>query len=219
MLSIYNSISPGDFSFERNCPGYLLFGVFYMERAAVLIDGGYFEKVRLSFKKPEIDIIKFCDNICKPCERFRTYYYDALPWIGEPPDNKDLERRQTKQGFLDSLNLLHRVEVRLGEVQRKEIKCTKGPNHIEFMQKLVDVLLSVDMVWLSWGDYVEKIILVSGDRDFLPAVEAAREAGMILKLVYANPPHAYVHTNLLMACDERQVIDQDLIDESLKEEN
>lgn len=187
-----------------------------MEKAAVLIDGGYFEKVRLSLNKPEIDIIKFCNNICDPCERFRTYYYDALPWVGEPPDEKDLKRRQIKQQFLDSLNLLHRIDVRLGEVQRKEIKCISGPNHIEFIQKLVDVLLSVDMVWLSWSDFVDKIILVSGDRDFLPAVETAREAGIIIKLVYANPPYAYVHTNLLMACDERQIIDKELVKKSLK---
>jgi len=182
-----------------------------MGSAAVLIDGGYFEKVKLSLKSTVVDVVKFSDSICDPCERFRTYYYDALPWIGVPPKEEDKIRRQNKQRYLDNLKMLHRVEVRLGEVQRKEIKCNKGPNHIKFQQKLVDVQLSVDMVRLAWGNFVDKIILVSGDRDFLPAVHAAKDTGVIIKLVYAKEPYAYVHTNLLMASDERQIIDQHLL--------
>ncbi len=121
-----------------------------------------------------------------------------------------------KQQYLDSLNLLDRVEVRKGEVQRKEIRCTKGPNHIKFVQKRVDVLLSVDMVRLAWANFVDKIVLVSGDRDFLPAVNAAKDAGTIIKLIYAKEPKAYVHTNLLMAVDERQVLNKTLINKCLK---
>lgn len=185
-----------------------------MDRAAVLIDGGYLDKIRLFFKKPSIDMVKFSNNVCDQCDRFRTYYYDALPWVGQNPNQKDLTRRQTKQKYLDNLKMLHRIEVRLGEVQRKTINCDKGPNHVKFIQKLVDVQLSVDLVRLSWGNFIDKIVLISGDRDFLPAVNAAKDAGVIIKLVYANPPCAYVHTNLLMACDERQIIDQSLIKKS-----
>ncbi|MCU0850294.1 MAG: NYN domain-containing protein [Candidatus Thermoplasmatota archaeon] len=106
------------------------------------------------------------------------------------------------------------MEVRLGELQRIEMKCEGGKHHVSFNQKLVDVLLSVDIVRLAWGGFVDKIILVSGDRDFLPAVNTAKEAGVIVKLIYANPPYAYVHTNLLLACDERQILDEDLIKKS-----
>jgi uncharacterized LabA/DUF88 family protein len=144
-----------------------------MEKAAVLIDGGYLDKVRLSFNKPTLNIVKFSDIVCDNCNRFRTYYYDALPWVGDSPSQQDIQRRQSKQHFLDGLRMLHRVEVRLGELQRIEMKCTKGQHHISFNQKLVDVLLSVDIVRLAWGGFVDKIILVSGDRDFLPAVNTA----------------------------------------------
>ena len=40
-----------------------------MGSAAVLIDGGYFEKVKLSFKSDVVDVVKFSDSICDPCER------------------------------------------------------------------------------------------------------------------------------------------------------
>lgn len=127
-----------------------------------------------------------------------------------------MDRRKSKQHYLDSLNLLDRVEVRKGEVQRKEIKCKNGPNHIKFVQKRVDVLLSVDMVKLAWADFVDKIVLVSGDRDFLPSVNASKDAGVIIKLVYAKEPQAYIHTNLLMACDEREILSKKLLDQCLK---
>jgi hypothetical protein len=66
-------------------------GGLFIEKAAVLIDGGYLEKIRLSFNKPIINIVKFSDIVCENCSRFRTYYYDALPWIGDPPNQPDIK--------------------------------------------------------------------------------------------------------------------------------
>ena len=42
-----------------------------------------------------------------------------------------------------------------------------------FKQKMVDVLLSVDLVRLSWSKQIQAAILVAGDSDYVPAVEAA----------------------------------------------
>ena len=186
------------------------------EKAVVLIDGGYLDKVRLAFGRPQLDLIAFSNKVCYPHIRHRTYYYDALPWVGQSPSQADVDRKRVKQQYLDSLRLLDHFEVRLGEVQRNEISCPRGGSHVVFVQKLVDVLLSVDLVWLAWSKHVDIIVLVSGDRDFLPAVETAKKSGVIAKLVYAKPPQGFVHTNLLMACDERQIINQQLITSCLK---
>jgi uncharacterized LabA/DUF88 family protein len=185
-----------------------------VRKAAVLIDGGYFGKVReLVFNRPEIDLLKFSNIICQPYERFRTYFYDALPWQDSPPTTEQTQRMSRKQGFLDSLKMLDRFEVRIGRVQKVEILCSRGPPHVKFDQKLVDVLLSVDMVRLAWSKQVEMIVLVSGDSDFVPAVKAAKEAGMTIRLVYSVGPNVYAHTELLQSCDERLEITQDLINQ------
>ena len=179
-----------------------------MDYSAVLIDGAFFEKLKLRFERPEMDLISFSDDLCSPLERFRTYYFDALPWMGEPASPADIERRKKKQRFLDGLRLLKRFEVRLGRVSKREIRCEKGPPHVEFTQKLVDVLLSVEMVRLAWSGQVRNIVLVGGDSDFVPAVTAAKEAGVIVKLVHSHRSGLYVHNEMLMACDERVDIDK-----------
>lgn len=186
-------------------------------KAVVLIDGGYFGKVREALGRPQIDFVKFSDAICDPFKRFRTYYYDAPPWMSSPPTQEQKERMARKQRFLDSLSMLPRFEVRLGEVIRIEFTCDKGPPHEDFIQKLVDVLLSVDMVRLAWSKFVEMIVLVSGDSDFIPAVQAAKDANAIVKHVYCDVPGSYVHGDLKKECDERLPITRELIDRCLRQ--
>lgn len=75
------------------------------------------------------------------------------------------------QRFCDSLNRLPRFEVRLGRLARR------GPdkhNQYHFEQKMVDVLLSIDLVALSTKGRITDVILVAGDSDFVPAIEVAK---------------------------------------------
>ncbi|MBI4393328.1 MAG: hypothetical protein HY556_05970 [Euryarchaeota archaeon] len=122
-----------------------------MAKAAVLIDGGYYEKVRLEFGRPQLDLVAMSEEFAAPAERLRTYYYDALPWVGDPPDPRDLKRRRDKQHYFESLKLLDRLEIRQGRVQRRETKCTHGTSDVSFGQKLVDVKLSVELARLAWS--------------------------------------------------------------------
>ena len=72
-----------------------------------------------------------------------------------------------------------RFEVRLGKL---------APRDGEFEQKGVDVLFSVDIVRMSWAKQIERVILITGDSDFIPAVNAARETGVIVELYYYISP-------------------------------
>jgi uncharacterized LabA/DUF88 family protein len=184
--------------------------------SAVLIDGGYYEKLRLKFNKPDIDLVAFSDEICRPMERFRTYYFDAMPWTGDPATSQDSERKARKQRYLDGIKMLKRFDVRLGRVQKKEIPCGNGPPHTEYIQKLVDVLFSVEMVRLAWSGHVRLIVLVAGDSDFVPAVQAAKDAGVLVRLVHGHSAGLRVHNEMLMASDERMDIDRDLVDRCLR---
>jgi len=81
-----------------------------------------------------------------------------------------------------------------------------------FKQKMVDVLLSVDLVRLSWSKQIQAAILVAGDSDYVPAVEAARDAGVLVILYYKKP----VHNELLEVVDEHYEITDGLIKNSLR---
>ena len=186
------------------------------KRAAVLVDGGYFAKLMLAFNRPPIGIAKFSDEVCAPHERLRTYYYDAPPYVSPTPTPEERERKSSKDRYFDALRMQDRIEVRLGEVQRVKIPCPYGPAHFDFRQKLVDVILSVDMVKLAWSKLVDVIVLVSGDRDFVPAIRAAKDAGILVKAVYSTRSGLYVHSELLQNCDERVEVTDELIKRCLR---
>lgn len=173
----------------------------YLERAAVLIDGGYIAKIlEIEFGRPKIDFYKFSETVCDKYERLRTYYYTCMPYQSSPPTKEERRRFSAMDKFIYTLRKLPRFEVRLGKL---------GWAGGEFVQKRVDILLAVDLVRLSWGRQIGKAILVTGDSDFVPAVEAAKDAGILVQLYYSPTS---IHDELLSTVDESFVITNKLIE-------
>jgi len=180
-------------------------------RAAVFIDGGYFQKVlQYVFHSPKIDFEAFSNKVCGDCERLRTYFYYCMPYQSDPPTRAERERYANADKFIFSLSRLNRFETRLG-------KLIRIPTTGEYAQKRVDVLLSVDLVRMSWDHQIGKAILVTGDSDFVPAIQAAKDAGVLTVLYYSRAhPQVSALDELLYACDERIEITQDLINSCLR---
>jgi uncharacterized LabA/DUF88 family protein len=117
-----------------------------------------------------------------------------MPYQSDPPTEEERRRYAAMDKFLGSIRRLPRFEVRLGKLARRgEV----------FEQKRVDIMFAVDLVRMSWGNQIGTAVLVTGDSDFVPAVNAAKEAGVLVSLVYAE--HA-CHDELYDACDERAAI-------------
>lgn len=178
-----------------------------MDNAAVFIDSGYLSKVLKLIYKVKIDYEKFSDLICgNDCKRLRTYYYDCMPYQDNPPTDEQRQRYASHDAFMYNLRRLNRFEVRLG-------KLIYIPSTGDFVQKRVDVLLSVDLVRMSWDHQINKAVLVTGDSDFVPAIQAAKDAGVLTVLYYSKGhPQITAIDELLYACDERIEIDKKLID-------
>ncbi len=127
------------------------------ERAAVLIDNYYLKKEVLEEleKGFKLDYKSFCESLCKThtSSLFRTYVYDC--------------EFKSNEALLNSLEKLNNFKVRRGEKQKQGF---------HFVQKQVDIQLAVDMITLAKTN-VQNIILVSGDSDFVPAVEYVQEQG------------------------------------------
>ena len=123
-----------------------------------------------------------------------------MPYQSSPPTEEERERYAAVDRFIYSLKKIPRFEVRLGKL---------GRHGTEFVQKRVDALLSVDLVRMSWGDQIDRAILITGDSDFVPAVQAAKDAGVLVQLYYAP---GCVHDELLQVCDDRFEITKELID-------
>ena len=172
-----------------------------MHRLALFIDGGYFAKVLKCFGEPRIDHLELSERVCEGSERLRTYYYNCMPYQGDPPTREERERFSKMDSFLFTLRRLPRFEVRLGKLSRIGGK---------FVQKRVDILLAVDLVRMSWDKQIGTAIILTGDSDFVPAVQAAKDAGVLTQLYFSS---SAVHDELLDTCDDCFEITADLIDE------
>jgi uncharacterized LabA/DUF88 family protein len=158
-----------------------------------------------SFPGVRIDFSRIPLVMCDGGDVLRTYYYHCLPYQSDPPTKEEATKFSKAQSFTSSLDRLPRFTVRLGKLAFRGNR--SGDGQPIFVQKRVDIMLGVDLVQLSIKRSIGTAILVAGDSDFLPAVEVAREEGVLVHLFHFGRPHR----ELWDACDERTEIAQDIV--------
>lgn len=180
-----------------------------MDKAAVFIDGDslfWAAKVLLP-RKTKIDLMSLSEALCEivKAERWRTYYYTSLL-----PSQKEMTGEE-RNGFAGQQRFLHalarnpRFEVRLGELRRR------GSVLVE---TLTDVLLSIDLVKVSYNREIQKSILITGDRTFVAAIKTAKEAGVLTTVSFFRQ---LTSRELLLTCDQYVEISREFL-ESLQKE-
>ena len=180
-----------------------------MGRVATFIDGAYLQHViRDEFPGSRVDFGRFALRVADGREILRTYYYDCPPYQGSQPTQDEATRFANKERFFFSLERLSRFEVRRG---RLEFRGHRGDGSPIFEQKRVDILLGVDLALLAGKHVIDDAVIVAGDSDFLPAIEAAKREGVVVHLFHGASPH----NDLVTACDERVQIDQSFINSVL----
>lgn len=136
---------------------------------------------------------------------YRIFYYDAPPLnkkIYNPISETQFDMSKTKlykftMEYFDELKKKRKVALRLGHVKEygnwvinpnKTKDLVKGKisindlseNDIKYniSQKGVDIRLGIDIIHLAYKKLVDRIILISGDSDFVPAAKIARREGI-----------------------------------------
>jgi len=182
-------------------------------RAVVLIDNGYLSAIlRDEFGQARIDYLKLSEIVCKGYHRLRTYVYDCLPYQADPPTFEQQQLYSGKIKFFNALSKLPSFEIRFGK---------QRPRAGGFIQKGVDVLLTVDLTRLSSKSQIQKAFLIAGDGDYVPAVKTAKDEGVSIKLHYSGTfqttPDGHTmpkySNELWQNCDEREEISIALIDQ------
>lgn len=179
-----------------------------MGKIGIFIDGAYLSKVlKESFQSAQIDFSKLSSFLANGDPILRTYYYNCMPYKGPHPSQGDIDRYNNMQRFVTSLEKLDRYAVRLGKLEYRGR--TNGGMPI-FQQKRVDILLGCDLVLLAAKQRIEKAILVTGDSDFIPAIEVAKNEGVEIELGYDAAHHP--HNSLTLIADVRRELTQADID-------
>ena len=170
----------------------------FPQRAAVIIDGGYWEILRKATLDEQVNLLTLSDDLCRPAFRLRTYYFDG----------KD----QKRLSLHDTLKLKDRFEVLLGDVITSRMKCSKCLKSFSYkQQKRVDMLIAVKMVHLASTRQVDMIVLLAGDRDFVPVVAEAKNAGVIVKLAHGDKEEVGVASDLMQEADELVCLTKDYL--------
>ncbi len=175
-------------------------------RTAIFIDGAYLDYIlRDEFGGAYIDFHGLSQQMAHGSDFLRTYYYHCLPYQGNPPTEEERMRYSNRRSFYTALERLPRFAVRLGRLEHRGLRPDGSPI---FEQKRVDILLGVDLTQLSAKGQIQQAILLAGDSDFIPAIEVAKNEGVLVTLYHgANP-----HSELWQQVDERHRITTEMIE-------
>ena len=154
---------------------------------------------------------------------YRIFYYDCLPYDKKqhnPVTGKSIDFSKTDTynfqiAFLEELRKKRKVALRLGVLEdrnkwvirpdkTKELlngnitvkDLTENDVQFDFIQKMVDMKIGLDIASITLKKQVDQIILIAGDSDFVPAAKLARREGIDFLLdPMWNPikPHLFEH--------------------------
>jgi uncharacterized LabA/DUF88 family protein len=156
----------------------------------MLIDGGWLQAaarridVALDVRNFVFHVFNMVSNTGGLPEMIlsRVTYYDSQPWAKDKRDREEMRRVSQKRQFHDKLALGRGWRVRLGETMHGT--GTDGEDYKR--QKGVDTLITIDMIVAAIKRQCDVVILVAGDNDFVPAMEKARDEGLLVVLVFGD---------------------------------
>lgn len=185
-------------------------------KTALLIDGGY---LRASAKAAghayNNTFIHAFSALCADAGEYllRIFYYDSPQFRGTvqlPVSGADHQFQASDQ-WLDDLAKLERFAVRRGTIgfrgwRPKTIPIAGGALTDQdfapiFEQKGVDMRIGLDIANFAQQRTVDRVILISGDTDMIPAMKVARKSGLEVAMVQLPQPTFSLHKTLLAHCD------------------
>ncbi len=190
-----------------------------MKRAAILIDGGF---LRVAAKKAGKQYNPwFIEKVSLRCpvpdeEIIRVLYYDCAPYSGTvrlPVSGAD-HTFSGSDAWLHELSRKDLFAVRRGVLKFRGFK----PKHVpvaatpltdadfspDFEQKGVDMRIGLDIATLCQNRTVDRVILISGDTDCIPATKHGRKAG--IQIVLIELPGTHLAPELLSHVDFKRSI-------------
>ena len=142
----------------------------------------------------------------EPRELYRIFYYDCPameremihPLTGEKIKYSEGDGTKWAKTFFSELTSKRKVALRLGELAESQAYFSLKPKALDAIisgaktigdlkkndfklivkQKGVDTRIGLDAASLAYGGYVDQIILIAGDSDFVPVAKMARRNGI-----------------------------------------
>lgn len=157
-------------------------------------------------------------------ELYRIFYYDCPPLrknLQHPITKKNIdfsksENAKWRMKFIEAMTQKRKTAIRLGKIDEANTNWCINPQltkklingtidisslteddiKLTTKQKGVDMRIGLDIASLAFKQQVDRIILISGDSDFVPAAKLARREGIdfVLDPMWANiKPDLFEH--------------------------
>lgn len=201
------------------------------ERVAIFIDGSnFYHGLKIYIGNTKINFTKFAQLLCGDRELIRTYYYNV------PVNQRHFpETYQDQQRFFDSLKTLSYFVLRLGRLEKRKVRVNKeeliktfgektakqiidklGEVYVTYVEKGIDIHLAADMLRLAYNDAYDTAILVTGDGDFVAAVEGVKDMGKHVENAHFKDAKGF---HIRRACDKFTALDKDFLNPCLRKAN
>ena len=166
------------------------------ERIALFIDGSnLYHALKSDFGDAKIDFAKFAAKLVGLRDLVRIYYYSApLDQTREP------QRARDQQKFFDQLQKVPYLTLKLGRLEPR--------SHGTLIEKGVDIVIAVDLLRFAFNNMYDTAILVSGDSDFVPAVQAAQDLGKHIEMACTHSGRSNLLHN---TCDRIHELNENLL--------
>jgi uncharacterized LabA/DUF88 family protein len=190
------------------------------QKVVVFIDNAYLIRLKNYFFKDSFKYFLrvFVEKLAKKNEFIveDIYLYDSPPFQSRVPSDEEKRKRDLYNQFIKRF-IEQGINVREGRCQKIRIG-----NDFVYCQKGVDMLLGIDMVGAPVEyPYVNKLILLSGDSDFVPVVEKLLRQNIIVILwtyFERKRDSPFSRCNELLKCSSRyiKINKQDFINAQIK---
>ena len=185
-------------------------------KSVVLIDGGHLRACTQNAGKDYDN--DFIESFARSCFHegeyvFRIFYYDAPPFRGKrtlPVSGEEKSFSGSDKWLLD-LAKLDRFAVRRGTLGFRGWKPRTVPisgSELKdsdfkpiFEQKGVDMRIGLDIASFAKHRTIDRILLVSGDQDMIPAMKEARKAGLEVGVIQLDTPTITLHDQIISHAD------------------
>jgi len=177
-----------------------------MKRVVLFIDGSnfYYGLKSIYGESKELsnfNFLKFGEKLASENDLICVHYYNA------PLDYKNNPEKYAKQQkFFDKVKSTDKVKLILSRLQKRRIK---GTDKDYYVIKGDDIHLASDMIKEAYEDVYNISILVSGDGDFIPAVNIVQEKGKLVENAYFKQSLSW---HLKQKCDKSIKLTKEILD-------
>ena len=188
------------------------------EKAIVLIDCGYFDKLNQYSQEKinaKISFKKFSKIVTEGMIHLRTKVYHSAPYQPPNPTEEQKEKFRGFQRFVNAVNMTPRHQfVFVGRVRPENMYCPNCKKEYQLpKQKGVDVALALDLVKMANDKIADVFILVCGDEDLASAVQMAQENPCNVIVYYCHDKDCNMHGSMKLntTASDRIRIDIDFL--------